>query len=123
MNKKPNLFGRLFTILHYIKNRLELTTPDKMNIDFILSDNQSFYNIGSQVRFDIKIANIEKLADERAEFANFYTAPFYLPGRSIQQKNERVFPKSPKSNGYRSAIFGKWHLGYGYPYMPKNRGV
>jgi len=25
-------------------------------------------------------------------------------------------------NGYRTAIFGKWHLGHNYPYLPENRG-
>ena len=27
-----------------------------------------------------------------------------------------------QQNGYRTAIFGKWHLGNNYPYRPNDRG-
>jgi arylsulfatase A-like enzyme len=45
-----------------------------------------------------------------------------IAGRSILHKDEKTLPQFLRPNGYHSAIFGKWHLGFSYPYRPKDRG-
>jgi len=115
----------------------------KPNVVFILSDNQSYYEMSCHGHADIKTPHIDRLAGQSVEFTNFHAPPFCSPsraviltgryamrsgvfttiaGRSILHKDEKTLPQFLKPNGYHSAIFGKWHLGFSYPYRPQDRG-
>ena len=43
-------------------------------------------------------------------------------GRSLLRKDEWTLAQALRENGYRTALFGKWHLGDEYPYRPEDRG-
>jgi arylsulfatase A-like enzyme len=43
-------------------------------------------------------------------------------GRSLLGKHETTVADIFSSGGYRTAIFGKWHLGDNYPFRPQDRG-
>jgi arylsulfatase A-like enzyme len=43
-------------------------------------------------------------------------------GRSILNKDEMTMADVFAANGYRTGMFGKWHLGDNYPYRPSDRG-
>ena len=43
-------------------------------------------------------------------------------GRSLLRLDEVTIADVLKTNGYETAIFGKWHLGDNYPYLPNQRG-
>ncbi len=45
-----------------------------------------------------------------------------IMGRSILEKNAVTMPQLFKQAGYRTGMFGKWHLGDNYPYRPHDRG-
>jgi arylsulfatase A-like enzyme len=113
------------------------------NIVFVLSDNQSFYEMSCHGHAQIKTPNIDALAKESVEFTHFYAPPFCSPsrtviltgrhamrsgvfttvgGRSIMYRDETTLADIMSSNGYHTAIFGKWHLGFSYPYRPQDRG-
>jgi arylsulfatase A-like enzyme len=116
---------------------------NRPNVVFILSDNQSYYEMSCHGHADIKTPHIDRLADQSVEFTNFHAPPFCSPsraviltgryairsgvfttisGRSILHKDEKTLPQFLKPHGYHSAIFGKWHLGFSYPYRPQDRG-
>jgi len=143
MNVRSKFLGRLFATLLCFANALDLKASDKPNVVFILSDNQSYYEMGCHGHADIKTPHIDKLADQSVEFTNFHAPPFCSPsraviltgryamrsgvfttiaGRSILHKDEKTLPQFLKPHGYHSAIFGKWHLGFSYPYRPQDRG-
>ena len=42
--------------------------------------------------------------------------------RDVLRDNEQTMAEVFKANGWRTGIFGKWHLGEGYPYSPRFRG-
>jgi len=43
-------------------------------------------------------------------------------GRSILNIEELLLPEVFTNSGYKTAMFGKWHLGDNYPYRPHDRG-
>lgn len=113
------------------------------NIVFILSDNQSYYEMSCHGHAQIETPHIDAFAKQSVEFTKFYAPPYCSPsraeiltgrhamrsgvyttiaGRSILHRNETTLADVLKSNGYHTGIFGKWHLGFSYPYRPQDRG-
>jgi len=45
-----------------------------------------------------------------------------IMGRSLLGKHETTVADIFSSGGYKTAIFGKWHLGDNYPFRPQDRG-
>jgi arylsulfatase A-like enzyme len=45
-----------------------------------------------------------------------------IMGRSLLRKDEVTMADVFKAGGYRTGIFGKWHLGDNYPFRPMDRG-
>jgi arylsulfatase A-like enzyme len=45
-----------------------------------------------------------------------------IGGRSLLQKDKTTMANVFQSSGYRTGIFGKWHLGDNYPFRPQDRG-
>ncbi len=143
MKERPKLIGWPLATLLCLINGFELTALDKPNVIFILSDNQSYYEMSCHGHADIKTPHIDRLAGQSVEFTNFHAPPFCSPsraviltgryairsgvfttiaGRSILHKDEKTLPQFLKPHGYHSAIFGKWHLGFSYPFRPQDRG-
>ncbi len=117
--------------------------PSKLNIVFVLSDNQSYYEMGCHGHAELQTPHIDALAKQSLDFQNFYAPPFCSPsravlltgqhamrsgvhntvgGRSILHKDKITLADVLKNAGYRTGIFGKWHLGFSYPYRPEDRG-
>lgn len=115
----------------------------KPNIILILTDDQGFPPVGSHGHPWLKTPNLDRLYGESSRFTRFLVAPTCAPTRSAlltgrdPMKNgvthtilerERMtlaattLPQVLKTAGYRSAIFGKWHLGDEDAYQPDHRG-
>lgn len=113
------------------------------NVLLILTDNQSYFELGVHGHERLQTPNIDRLAAQSVDFRNFHAPPFCSPsraalltgryamragvhdtvgGRSILHRNEATLANYLGAGGYRTAIFGKWHLGLSYPYHPLERG-
>ena len=117
----------------------------KPNIVFILCDDLGYGDLecyGSSIR----TPNLNRLAQEGMRFTNFDSAdPVCSPSRAAlltgryptrvgvprvffpQDTNglelgETTLANVAKAQGYKTACFGKWHLGRPEPYLPTNRG-
>lgn len=116
---------------------------DQLNVVFVLSDNQSYYELGCHGHPYIKSPNIDALARQSIEFSHFYAPNFCSPsraviltgqyamrngvfdtigGRSLLHADATTLPEIMKQHGYQTGIFGKWHLGFSYPFRPRDRG-
>jgi arylsulfatase A-like enzyme len=116
---------------------------DKPNVVLVLTDNQSYFELGCHGHKILKTPRIDALAEQSVDFLNFHAPPFCSPsraalltgryslrygihttiqGRSILKRDEVTLANLLGETGYRTAIFGKWHLGFSYPYMPRFRG-
>ncbi|MFN0104454.1 MAG: arylsulfatase [Bryobacteraceae bacterium] len=113
------------------------------NIILIVSDDQGWWDLGHHGNPAIETPNLDKLARESVQFNRFYVSPVCAPTRAslmtgrhylrtgvyntrfggdTLDASEVTLPQLLKTAGYRTAIFGKWHLGRYAKYHPLNRG-
>lgn len=113
------------------------------NIILILTDDQGYADLSCHGNPVLKTPNIDRLHSEGVRFDNFHVSPTCAPTRSAlmtgrhEFKNgvthtiherERMTLKATtiaqvlQRAGYRTGIFGKWHLGDEDPYQPDRRG-
>lgn len=45
-----------------------------------------------------------------------------VAGRELLREDEQTMAEVFRANGWKTGIFGKWHLGEGYPFSPRFRG-
>lgn len=120
-----------------------VTASERPNVLFILSDNQSYYEMSCHGHAQLKTPHIDKFAKQSVEFSHFYAPPYCSPsrsvimtgqyamrngvfttvaGRSLLHRDAVTLPDLLRKQGYQTGIFGKWHLGFSYPYRPQDRG-
>ncbi|NWK54546.1 sulfatase-like hydrolase/transferase [Verrucomicrobiaceae bacterium N1E253] len=113
------------------------------NILFILSDNQSYYEMACHGHSELKTPSLDRLAAQSVDFQNCYAPNYCSPsrsvimtgkyairtgvydtigGRSIMHKDHETIADIMKRNGYKTSVYGKWHLGFSYPHRPQDRG-
>jgi arylsulfatase A-like enzyme len=121
--------------------------PLSPNIVLIVADDMGYADIGVHGSRDIPTPNIDGLARDGVRFTDAYvTGPYCSPtraglltGRYPQRFGHEFNLGAPhaefgmplgettiadrlKAAGYRTALFGKWHLGLGEKYHPMRRG-
>lgn len=113
------------------------------NILVILTDDQGYGDLGRHGNPILRTPNLDRLAAEGVELSRFYVAPVCSPtraslftgryhlrtgivdtylGRSMMFADEVTIAEVLGGAGYRTAIFGKWHLGDNYPMRPIDQG-
>ena len=122
---------------------LKAQTSKKPNVIIVLTDDQGYGDIAALGNKVIKTPQLDKLHKEGTRFTNFHTGTTCAPSRSgiltgvdgnkagvwhtvggcnILREKYVTMPAIFKANDYKTAMFGKWHLGDAYPYLPENRG-
>ena len=123
-------------------------TPERPNILFIYTDDQSTWSIGAYGQKERLTPNLDKLAGQGMLFQNaFTTTPVCSPSRaglmtglySTQVKiadwlnptaephaglapSFLTWPELLKANGYKTMLAGKWHLGLDPQFHPSRSG-
>ena len=119
------------------------------NIVLIVTDDMGYADIGLHGGREIPTPNIDALMKSGTRFTDAYvTGPYCSPTRAglltgkYPQRfghefnlpvnaqmidtglplTETLLPARLKTAGYRTAMFGKWHLGLGESYHPMSRG-
>ena len=124
-------------------NALAGDQPRRPNIVIILTDDQGYGDLGCHGNPKIKTPHLDKFAGQSTQFPYFYVCPVCSPtrsslmtgrynyrtgivdtflGRSMMHPDEVTLPQMLAAGGYRTGIFGKWHLGDNYPLRPIDRG-
>lgn len=115
----------------------------KPNIIFILTDDQGYGDLSVHGNPILKTPVMDKFHDDSVRFTDFCVSPTCSPtrcalmtGRHEWRSGVNHTTKSRcsmdvkaitvaqvlKKAGYKTGIFGKWHLGTEAPYRPENRG-
>ena len=113
------------------------------NIVLIVTDDQGWWDIGSHGNADIETPNLDRLASESVELTRFYVQPVCAPTRAglmtgrhylrtglyntrfggdTLHLDEVTIADTLSEAGYRTGIFGKWHLGEYRRFHPRQRG-
>jgi arylsulfatase A-like enzyme len=109
----------------------------------ILTDDQGFGELGATGNPVIRTPHIDRLAAAGVSLTNFHVMPVCSPtraclltgrynyrtgvvdtyiGRSLMHPDETTLAEMLAAGGYRTGIFGKWHLGDNYPMRAMDKG-
>lgn len=113
------------------------------NVVIVITDDQGYGDLGCHGNPIISTPNIDKLHGESIRLTNFHVGPTCAPtragimtghycnctgvwhtimGRSLLRENEVTMGDVFGASGYKTGMFGKWHLGDNYPFRPQDRG-
>jgi arylsulfatase A-like enzyme len=113
------------------------------NVLLIITDDQGYGDLGITGNPHLKTPVIDNLARQSIRMNNFYVCPVCAPTRSslmtgryslrtgihdtynggaIMSSSEITIAEMLKDAGYKTGIFGKWHLGDNYPSRPGDQG-
>ncbi len=117
--------------------------PQRPNVVLIMTDDQGYGDLSCHGNPVIETPHIDALYSQSIRFTDFHVDPTCAPTRAALmtgkyahragvwhtvlggnhlRANERTIADVFKENGYRTGLFGKWHLGANYPYRPIDRG-
>jgi len=116
---------------------------ERPNVVLIMTDDQGYGDLGCHGNPVIKTPNLDKLHAESVRLTDFHVDPTCSPTRGALMSGkyshrakvwhtiaggnhlraeEMTMAEAFKATGYRTGMFGKWHLGSNYPYRPMDRG-
>jgi arylsulfatase A-like enzyme len=109
----------------------------------IITDDQGHGDLSLHGNPVLRTPNLDRIAQEGARLVNFYVSPVCSPtrsslmtgrwnyrtgvvdtfiGRSMMHPDEVTLAEALGAAGYRTGIFGKWHLGDNYPLRAIDQG-
>lgn len=122
---------------------LAAQTTSRPNVVVILTDDQGYGDFGCHGNPQLKTPHLDRLASQSTQFSQFYSNPVCSPtraslmtgryyyrtgvtdtflGRSMMHADETTLAELFQQSGYRTGIFGKWHLGDHYPLRAIDQG-
>ncbi len=117
--------------------------PKQPNVVLIITDDQGYSDVGFNGNPYLDTPVLDRFAEGATVFDQFYACPVCSPtraslmtgrsalktgvidtqeGRSILRPNEVTIAEALKEAGYRTGMFGKWHLGDNAPARPIDQG-
>ncbi len=115
----------------------------KPNIVLVITDDQGYGDLGVHGNPVLRTPHLDRLAREGVQVSHFYVTPVCAPtraglltgrynyrtgvvdtyrGRALMHPGETTLAEHLRAAGYRTGIFGKWHLGDNYPMRPEDQG-
>ncbi|MCG3195621.1 MAG: hypothetical protein GHCLOJNM_00087 [bacterium] len=138
----PSLF-LIATLLLFDAESAISADARRPNIVLIMTDDQGYGDFGFTGNPVIGTPNLDRLAGEAVFLTNFYVSPVCTPtraclmtgrynyrtraidtyrGRAMMDPEEITIAEILRSSGYKTGIFGKWHLGDCFPMRAMDQG-
>lgn len=120
-----------------------IAADSRPNVILIMSDDQGYGDIGYHGNKIIQTPNLDRMAEQSVRLSRFYVSPVCTPtraslmtgrynfrtraidtyiGRAMMDPAELTVAEMLGAAGYRTGLFGKWHLGDSYPLRPQDQG-
>ena len=117
--------------------------PRRPNVVLVMTDDQGYGDLSCHGNRVLQTPHLDRLASRSVRLTNFHVDPTCSPtraalmtgrystrtgvwhtvmGRHMPRPQEVMLPQLFAASGYRTAMFGKWHLGDAFPYRPQDRG-
>lgn len=118
-------------------------SPGGPNILLVITDDQGYGDLGLHGNDAIRTPRLDRLGRESLRFDQFHVMPVCSPtraclltglygyrtgvvdtylGRSLMHADVVTLPERLRDAGYRTGIFGKWHLGDNHPLRAIDQG-
>ena len=113
------------------------------NVVLVMTDDQGYGDLACHGNPVIQTPNLDRLHAQSVRLTDFHVDPTCSPtrsalmtgryssrtgvwhtimGRSLLHKDEVTIADVFSAGGYRTGVFGKWHLGDNHPFRPQDRG-
>ncbi|MGJ8550750.1 arylsulfatase [Winogradskyella wichelsiae] len=136
----------LFSVLLSCKTKNkeeEKETSKQPNVIIVITDDQGYGDVGHNGNTIIKTPTIDQFATQSVSLSNYHVGTTCAPtraglltgrncnrngvwhtimGASMLNREEVTLADVFKNNGYKTGMFGKWHLGDNHPFTPNDRG-
>jgi arylsulfatase A-like enzyme len=120
-----------------------LLAADRPNVLLVITDDQGFGDMGAHGNPVVRTPHLDAFTRESVRLKNFHVSPVCSPtraslltglynyrtglvdtfiGRSMMRPDVKTLAEYLAAAGYRTGLFGKWHLGDNYPMRPEDRG-
>ena len=120
-----------------------MNEKSRPNVVLIITDDQGYGTVGVHGDDQVRTPYMDRLANEGVAFDRFYGHPLCSPSRAalmtgryfyrtgilhtsrggaLMSGDEVTAAELFRDAGYRTGIFGKWHLGDNYPMRPMDQG-
>ena len=137
------LLSTALLISHWRLTAADATPASRPNVIVLLTDDQGLGDTSFMGNPVLKTPNMDRLARESVRFTDFHVAPMCSPTRgqlmtgvdALRNKVTSVtagrtflrpgLPTAPElfaKAGYKTGLFGKWHLGDHNPHRPMDKG-
>lgn len=122
---------------------LAAAAPDRPNVILIMTDDQGYGDLSIHGNPHLQTPHMDRIAKEGVQFTQFQVCPVCSPtraslmtgrynyrtgvvdtfkGRSMMDPGETTSAEMFARAGYKTGIFGKWHLGDNYPMRAMDQG-
>lgn len=119
------------------------TNAASPNVVLVITDDQGYGDLSIHGNPVLKTPHIDQFAKESVRLTDFHVTPMCTPtrsqlltgrhclangamnvssGRTLLRRGIPTLADMFAAAGYRTGLFGKWHLGDNYPYRPQDRG-
>ena len=113
------------------------------NVIIVITDDQGYGDLGCHGNPVAQTPHMDTLYAQSIRLTDFHAAPMCTPtrgqlltgldaarngavnvssGRTLLRANLQTMADLFRVSGYRTGVFGKWHLGDNYPFRPEDRG-
>ncbi|TWU38333.1 sulfatase-like hydrolase/transferase [Novipirellula artificiosorum] len=125
------------------KRAKQANLTKKPNVILIVTDDQGYGDMSCHGNPWLKTPNLDRLSQQSVRLEDYHVDPVCTPtraalmtgrystrvgawdvvqGRQLLGADETTMADLFSKSGYRTAMFGKWHLGDAWPYAPRFRG-
>ncbi|MEC8973091.1 MAG: sulfatase-like hydrolase/transferase, partial [Verrucomicrobiota bacterium] len=119
---------------------LPLGQAARPNVIVVMTDDQGYPELSAHGNPVLNTPFLDKLHAQSVRFTDYHASPMCTPtrgslmtgldparhgainvssGRTLLRANLPTMANLLREHGYRTGIFGKWHLGDNYPYRPQ----